>query len=38
MQKPKLSDDFDEMDPEEQEEALMKLKHEQVNLYYTAAT
>jgi hypothetical protein len=37
-EKPKLGDDFDEMGPEEQEEALMKLKHEQANLYFTAAT
>ena len=26
------------MNPEEQEDALVKLKHEQANLYYTAAT
>ena len=26
------------MNPEEQKEALMNLKHEQANLYYTAAT
>ena len=38
LEKPKLSDNFEEMDPEEQEEALMKLKHDQANLYYTAAT
>lgn len=38
MEKPKLSDNFDKMNPEEQEEALIKLKHEQTNLYYTAAT
>ena len=38
MEKPKLSDNFDKMNPEEQEEALIKLKHKQTNLYYTAAT
>ena len=38
LEKPKLSDNLDNMDPEEQDEALMKLKHEQTNLYYTAAT
>ncbi|KAL2051196.1 hypothetical protein ABVK25_008443 [Lepraria finkii] len=38
MEKPKLSDNFDKMNPEEQEEALIELKHGQANLYYTAAT
>lgn len=38
LEKPKLSDDFNKMDPEEQKKAMMKLKHEQANLYYTAAT
>ncbi|KAI9699639.1 MAG: hypothetical protein M1836_002673 [Candelina mexicana] len=38
MQRPRLSDEFDKMSPGEQQEALMKLKHEQANLYYTAAT
>ena len=38
LEKPKLSDNFEKMDPEEQEKALVKLKHEQANLYYTAAT
>ena len=38
LEKPKLSDDFEEMSPEEQQKALMDLKHKQVNLYYTAAT
>ncbi|KAL8714703.1 MAG: hypothetical protein Q9225_006528 [Loekoesia sp. 1 TL-2023] len=38
LDKPKLSDSFDKMNPEEQEQAILKLKHEQVNLYYTAAT
>lgn len=38
LEKPKLSDNFDKMDPEEQKEALIKLKHEQASLYYTAAT
>ena len=38
LEKPKLSDNFDNMDSEEQEEGLMKLKHEQANLYYTAVT
>lgn len=37
-EKPKLSDDFEEMNPGEQEEALKNLKHQQANLYYTAAT
>ena len=38
LEKPKLSEDFDKMSSEEQENALMKFKHEQANLYYTAAT
>ncbi|KAI9742955.1 MAG: hypothetical protein M1835_002988 [Candelina submexicana] len=38
MQRPRLSDEFVEMSPGEQQEALMKLEHEQANLYYTAAT
>ena len=38
LTEPKLSNDFDKMNPEEQGKALMKLKHEQTNLYYTAAT
>ena len=38
MEKPKLSDNFDKMNPEEQEEALIELKHGQANFYYTAAT
>lgn len=36
--KPKLNDNFNQMSPEDQEIALMQLKHEQANLYYTAAT
>jgi hypothetical protein len=38
LEEPKLSDDFDKLDPEEQQKAMKKLKHEQANLYYTAAT
>ena len=38
LEKPKLSDDFEEMSPEEQQEALKDLKHKQTNLYYTLAT
>ncbi|KAI9680618.1 MAG: hypothetical protein M1817_004058 [Caeruleum heppii] len=38
LEKPRLSESFDEMTLEEQEKALLKLKHEQANLYYTAAT
>ena len=38
LETPKLSDNFEEMNPEEQQEALMDLKHKQANLYYTAAT
>ena len=38
LEKPKLSDNFEEMNPREQEEALMNLKRKQANLYYTAAT
>lgn len=38
MEKPKLCDDFDKINPEEQKDALIKLKHEQANLFYTAAT
>ena len=38
LEKPKLSESFDNMNSEQQEEALIKLKHEQANLYYTAAT
>ncbi|KAL8838293.1 MAG: hypothetical protein Q9170_002190 [Blastenia crenularia] len=38
LEKPKLSDNFENMNPGEQEEALMNLKHKQANLYYTAAT
>ncbi|KAL8971193.1 MAG: hypothetical protein Q9197_003409 [Variospora fuerteventurae] len=38
LETPKLSANFEEMDPGEQEEALMNLKHKQTNLYYTAAT
>ena len=38
LKKPRLSDDYDKMDPEEQKEAMMKFKKEQTNLYYTAAT
>jgi len=38
LEKPKLDDNFEEMNPGEQEEALMNLKHKQANLYYTAAT
>lgn len=38
LEKPKLSENFDKMSPEEQEKALLKLKHEQANLYYTAVT
>ena len=38
LEKPKLSDDFDNMSPEEQEQALTSLKHKQARLYYTAAT
>jgi len=38
LEKPKLDDNFEEMNPGEQEEALMSLKHKQANLYYTAAT
>ncbi len=38
LEKPKLSDTFEVMNPREQQEALMNLKHKQANLYYTAAT
>lgn len=38
LEKPKLSDNFEEISPREQQEALMDLKHKQVNFYYTAAT
>lgn len=38
LEKPKLSDNFEEMSPDEQQEALMDLKQKQTNLYYTAAT
>ena len=38
LEKPKLSDSFDQMDPEEQKAALIKLKREQANLYYIATT
>ncbi len=37
LEKPKLSDNFEEMNPGEQEEALINLKYKQANLYYTAA-
>ncbi|KAL8861271.1 MAG: hypothetical protein Q9178_002487 [Gyalolechia marmorata] len=38
LDKPKLNDDFNKMNPADQREAMMKFKHEQANLYYTAAT
>ena len=38
LEKPKLSDDFEIMNPGEQQEALLDLKHKKANLYYTAAT
>ena len=38
LEKPKLSDNFDQMDPEEQKTALIKLKQEQTSLYYIATT
>ncbi|KAL9028948.1 MAG: hypothetical protein Q9196_002754 [Gyalolechia fulgens] len=38
LEKPKLSENFEEMNPEEQRKAFLDLKHKQANLYYTAAT
>ena len=38
LEKPKISDQFEEMNPEGQEKALKELRHKQANLYYTAAT
>ena len=38
LEKPKLGNRFEEMNPEEQEKALKGLKHKQANLYYTTAT
>lgn len=38
LERPKLSENFEEMSAGEQEEALINLKHDQANLYYTAAT
>ena len=38
LKEPKLPDNFEEMSPEAQEEALKKLKHEQANFYYIAYT
>ncbi|KAL9103637.1 MAG: hypothetical protein Q9163_001332 [Psora crenata] len=38
LEKPELSDDFDKMGPEQQKEALLKLKREQASLYYITAT
>ena len=35
---PKLPNNYEEMDPEEQQEALRNLRHDQVNLYYIATT
>lgn len=33
---PRLRSNLENVSPEEQEEALMRLKHEQANFYYTA--